>query len=77
MLRQPGSWAEIEEKGRTWWAVRLLDRYVTLGSYGHPLATEDPSRADILPADDESWDVGDMISSEPLYVSSITSLPAS
>jgi hypothetical protein len=43
MLRRPGAWAEIEETSRTWWAVMLLDRYVSLGSYGHPLATDDPS----------------------------------
>jgi hypothetical protein len=77
MLRRPGAWAEIEETTRTWYAVMLLDRYVSLGSSGHPLATEDPSRADVLPADDSSWDIGEMISSEPLYVSSKTSLPAS
>lgn len=77
MLRRAGAWAEVEETGRTWWAVMLLDRYVSLGSYSHPLATDDPSRADVLPADDSSWDVGEMTSSEPLYVSSPTSLPAS
>jgi hypothetical protein len=77
MLKRPGAWAELEETGRTWWAVMLLDRYVSLGSYSHPLATGDPSRTDVLPADDSSWDVGEMTSSEPLYVSSQTSLPAS
>lgn len=61
MLKRAGAWAENEECGRTWWAVMLLDRYVSLGSYGHPLATGDPNRTDVLPADDISWDIGEMV----------------
>ena len=53
------------------------DRYVSLGANGHPLATEDPLRTDVLPADDNLWDQGEMTTSEPLYVSSPTSVKAS
>jgi hypothetical protein len=48
-----------------------------LGSKGHPLATEDPLRTDVLPTDDTMWDQGEMTASEPLYVSSPTTVRAS
>ena len=48
-----------------------------MGSEGRPLAAEDPSRTDVLPADDDLWDQGEMTTSEPLYVSSPTSATAS
>lgn len=74
--RKTPAWAEMEEARRIWWVVMLLDRYVNLGSYQHPLATEDPARNDLLPADDELWDDGHPATSEPLYVSSATKVGA-
>lgn len=74
--KKASAWAEVEEVRRTWWAVMLLDRYVNLGSQGHPLATDDPARKDMLPADDAMWDAGEMTTSEPLYVSSPTNVRA-
>ena len=71
-----GAWAEVEETKRTWWVVMLLDRYVNMGTYGHPLATDDPARNDMLPADDALWDAGEMTTSEPIYVSSPTNVRA-
>jgi len=50
--------------------------YVNLGTSGHPLATDDPVRTDVLPADDALWDEGEMTPSEPLYVSSPTNVRA-
>ncbi|KIW19214.1 hypothetical protein PV08_03508 [Exophiala spinifera] len=74
--KKAGAWAEVEEMKRTWWATMLLDRYVNLGSYGHPLATDDPGRGETLPADDVLWDDGELTGSEPLYVSSSTNIKA-
>ena len=54
----------------------LLDRYVTLGIEGRPLATPDPLPSAVLPADDISWDEGEMAVNEPLYVSSPTTVRA-
>ena len=54
-----------------------LFRYVNLGSKGRPLATDDPLRTDVLPADDTLWDRGEMTTSEPIYVSSPTTVRAS
>jgi Fungal specific transcription factor domain/Fungal Zn(2)-Cys(6) binuclear cluster domain len=76
VLRRSGAWAEIEEIKRTWWACMLLDRYINLGIPGRPLATDDPSAQSVLPADDASWDMGEMATSEPLYVSTPTSVRA-
>ncbi|KAI9764835.1 MAG: hypothetical protein M1840_007981 [Geoglossum simile] len=56
MLHKVGTWTELEERRRVWWAVVILERYVNLGSKGHPLATEDPSRDTYLPANDTMWD---------------------
>ncbi|EXJ87309.1 hypothetical protein A1O3_04268 [Capronia epimyces CBS 606.96] len=75
--KRMGSWAETEEAKRTWWATMLLDRrYVNSGAPGRPLATDDPSRRDVLPADDQMWDAGEMATGEPLYVSSPTNVIA-
>lgn len=74
--KKVGAWAELEEVKRTWWATMLLDRYVNLGTHGHPLATDDPGRSDTLPAVDTLWDEGELTGSEPLYVSSPTSIKA-
>lgn len=29
MLEKPRNWVEWEERLRTWWAVRIIDRYVS------------------------------------------------
>ena len=49
---------------------------MNLGSQGRPLAASDPSPQVVLPADDDAWDLGEMTSSEPLYVSSPTTVRA-
>ncbi|EXJ68347.1 uncharacterized protein A1O5_08139 [Cladophialophora psammophila CBS 110553] len=76
LKKRTGAWGELEEMKRTWWATMLLDRYVNLGSSGHPLATDDPVLYDTLPADDDLWDEGQITTSEPLYVSSPTNVKA-
>ncbi|KAL9618458.1 MAG: hypothetical protein Q9160_006836 [Pyrenula sp. 1 TL-2023] len=76
MISRPGTWAEQEEIRRVWWAVLLLDRHVNLGCPGHPLASEDALKNDVLPSDDGLWDMGEMTASEPIFVSSPTSLKA-
>ncbi|KAI9785945.1 MAG: hypothetical protein M1839_008211 [Geoglossum umbratile] len=90
MLHKVGTWTELEERRRVWWAVVILERYVNLGSKGHPLATEDPSRDTYLPANDTMWDGSagffsnshtsahkhpqEIIANEPLLVSSSTNI---
>ncbi|KAI1880165.1 hypothetical protein JX265_001786 [Neoarthrinium moseri] len=49
---------EVEERRRVWWAIVIMDRFVSIGCPGRPLATADPSLDDLLPADDALWDQG-------------------
>ncbi len=49
---------------------------MNLGITGRPLATDDPPPQAVLPAEDASWDLGEMTSVEPLYVSSPTAVRA-
>ena len=76
VLKRSGAWAEVEEVKRAWWACTLLDRYVSLGLEGRPNATEDSLPSTVLPADDTSWDQGEMATSEPLYLSTPTAVRA-
>ncbi|KAH9894540.1 hypothetical protein F4778DRAFT_772365 [Xylariomycetidae sp. FL2044] len=57
-IGQCSSWAEAEERRRTWWAVYVLDRIICIGSQKRPLCGE-PSPHEILPVDDAAWDLGD------------------
>ncbi|KAL4923389.1 fungal specific transcription factor domain-containing protein [Aspergillus undulatus] len=57
---------EAEERRRAWWAIVILDRFVTIASTGRPLATAHPALGDLLPADDEEWDHG--VCSSYLYL---------
>jgi hypothetical protein len=50
--------------------------FVNLGLQGRSLATDDPDPRTVLPADDGFWDLGEMISGEPLHVSCPTSVKA-
>ncbi|KAB8259247.1 fungal-specific transcription factor domain-containing protein [Aspergillus pseudonomiae] len=76
MLNRVGTWVELEERRRTWWAVIILDRYVNLGGRDRPLACEDAQPEDFLPADDKSWDRGEITVVEPLAVRANTTIQA-
>ncbi|KAJ5101585.1 hypothetical protein NUU61_003807 [Penicillium alfredii] len=49
---------EVEERRRAWWALVILDRFVSIGCPGRPFATADLKIDDMLPADDAEWDEG-------------------
>ncbi|OQE46162.1 hypothetical protein PENCOP_c001G01587 [Penicillium coprophilum] len=49
---------EVEERRRVWWAIVILDRFVSIGCPGRPFATADPKLDDFLPANDAAWDQG-------------------
>lgn len=76
MLKRVGAWAELEETRRLWWAILTLDRYVHLCFPGHGLNTDEPSRNEVLPADDDHFDKAEMAGNEPLYIASPTTLKA-
>ncbi|KAH8703165.1 putative fungal-specific transcription factor [Talaromyces proteolyticus] len=49
---------EVEERRRVWWAIVILDRFVSVGCPGRPFATANPILEDYLPVDDKAWDEG-------------------
>ncbi|KAH8660317.1 fungal-specific transcription factor domain-containing protein [Xylariales sp. PMI_506] len=74
--RLSASWTELEEQRRTWWAVRILDRYVSIGSAGassRPFPCEDARPSDALPQEESSWERGEPAPTPSLAVSVIAS----
>ncbi|TGO70231.1 hypothetical protein BOTNAR_0002g00150 [Botryotinia narcissicola] len=57
-LRRVLTMLEMEERRRVWWAIVILDRFVSIGSPGRPFATSEPNLDDRLPCDDEAWNKG-------------------
>ncbi|PNP43648.1 hypothetical protein TGAMA5MH_04620 [Trichoderma gamsii] len=49
---------EVEERRRVWWAIVILDRFVSIGCPGRPFVTADPRLDDLLPGDDAAFDLG-------------------
>lgn len=66
LLVQASTWTEIEERRRSWWAVIIIDRIVTVGSLGRFIACEDPAPNTPLPLSTSVWDEG-QVAVEPTY----------
>ncbi|UKZ45883.1 hypothetical protein TrVGV298_000076 [Trichoderma virens] len=47
---------ESEERRRSWWAVLVLDRFISLGSADRVSLTTDPNSNSLLPIDDAIWE---------------------
>ncbi|KAK3670152.1 hypothetical protein LTR78_009999 [Recurvomyces mirabilis] len=76
ILQRPTTWTEQEERRRVWWAVILLDRFISIGSRGKPFASADPSLDTHLPTDDTAWDKGHMLVAAPLALSASATIRA-
>ncbi|KAH9818145.1 Fungal specific transcription factor domain [Teratosphaeria destructans] len=72
MLQRCTTWTEQEERRRVWWAVVVMDRFVSIGNRGKPFATSDPSLDAHLPTEDAAWDRGQMLVAAPLALSAST-----
>jgi hypothetical protein len=48
------TWTGVEERRRTWWAIFILDRVISLGSRRR-FSCPDPKETDVLPANDSAW----------------------
>ncbi|KAK7906512.1 hypothetical protein PG985_016249 [Apiospora marii] len=68
MFQSPVTWTGREEERRAWWAVVILDRLAHQGIHGLPLAAPEPHPGELLPAPDESWDLGAIGVNEALFV---------
>ncbi|KAI9744483.1 MAG: hypothetical protein M1818_002012 [Claussenomyces sp. TS43310] len=77
LLGRPSTWIELEERERTWWAVLIIDRIVSLGGQGRFFASQDPDVSAPLPVDTISWDEGEMVAALPLGTSSSIAEPRS
>ncbi|KAH6657714.1 fungal-specific transcription factor domain-containing protein [Truncatella angustata] len=58
VLGHPLTCADAEERRRVWWAVYIIDKLVSLGSYRRSMCAE-PSADQLLPINDKAWDQGD------------------
>ncbi|KAL7948002.1 hypothetical protein V8C42DRAFT_351869 [Trichoderma barbatum] len=74
LFKHPTSWGETEEIRRTWFAVLILDRHTNIGFEGRPLSSGGFADDEILPCDTKSWDQGDPVPSQPLFVHGVTAL---
>ncbi|KFZ05697.1 hypothetical protein V501_08118 [Pseudogymnoascus sp. VKM F-4519 (FW-2642)] len=61
---------EVEERRSIWWAIVILDRFISIGSQGRLLSTAEPKLDDLLPADDAAWDQGIVRPDESFTLSS-------
>ncbi|EHA25871.1 hypothetical protein ASPNIDRAFT_43717 [Aspergillus niger ATCC 1015] len=59
IMRPAMTWTELEERRRVWWAIYILDRTISLGSRRR-FCFPDPADTDVLPVDDDTWDLGDV-----------------
>ncbi|KAJ5145485.1 uncharacterized protein N7515_000049 [Penicillium bovifimosum] len=48
-------WVEMEERRRVWWAIVILERYLSLGWHERPILTDGPASNELLPSDDAAW----------------------
>lgn len=76
MLPRPMTWTEQEERRRVWWAVIILDRFISIGHRRKPFASTDPSLDAHLPTDDSHWDRGQMLVAAPLALSASQAIRA-
>ncbi|KAL4782340.1 hypothetical protein BJX76DRAFT_292733 [Aspergillus varians] len=72
LFQPPDTWTLREEERRTWWAVLILDRSISLGISGVPLATPEPMNGDLLPCLELPWNQGQLGTNEPLFVESLS-----
>ncbi|UKZ56878.1 hypothetical protein TrVGV298_010723 [Trichoderma virens] len=61
-------WVESEERRRVWWAIVILERYISLGYPQRRVITKGPSRDEKLPIDDIAWDNEIMMPSYPMTI---------
>ncbi|KAL6899914.1 hypothetical protein GGI43DRAFT_427614, partial [Trichoderma evansii] len=68
------SWVETEEIVRVWWAIVILERYISLGWSNRTIITEGPSGDQVLPSDDSLWDEGIQLPNDAMTTSTPVSI---
>ncbi|KAI5460867.1 hypothetical protein BGZ63DRAFT_445803, partial [Mariannaea sp. PMI_226] len=74
LFKQQETWTLCEEQRRTWWGIYILDRFVNIENSDLPFAAPEPSRKHLLPVNDECWEEGKIVPSEPLFTKSFSSI---
>ena len=72
LFKKAETWTLWEERRRTWWAIFVLDRLVNIDNLGLPFATAEPAPNELLPVNDQDWDRGEVVPSEPLYTAAFS-----
>ncbi|KAF7194231.1 Transcription factor BOA15 [Pseudocercospora fuligena] len=54
------TWVETEERRRLWWAAITLDRYAHILFRFRPLSVQHIPADEIIPANDDAWDGGEL-----------------
>ncbi|KAF5238902.1 hypothetical protein FANTH_10145 [Fusarium anthophilum] len=73
LFKTPDSFNIQEEQRRTWWAVFIIDRLVSIELVDIPLSVPEPNAAELLPINDQDWDEGRIGLSEAFFASSFSS----
>ncbi|KAL7908279.1 fungal-specific transcription factor domain-containing protein [Trichoderma velutinum] len=73
LFKPAETWTLREEQRRTWWAIFLLDRLMNIET-NLALTVPEPVQDELLPINDEDWDEGKIVPSEPLYTTSFSNL---
>ncbi|TFB01854.1 hypothetical protein CCMA1212_006485 [Trichoderma ghanense] len=73
LFKPAETWTMREEQRRTWWTIFLLDRLMNIET-NLPSAVPEPVKDELLPINDEDWDQGKIVPSEPLFTTSFSSL---
>ncbi|PTB37144.1 uncharacterized protein TrAFT101_010879 [Trichoderma asperellum] len=66
------TWTLREEQRRTWWVIYLLDRLMNIET-NLPITVPEPAQDELLPINDDDWDEGKIVPSEPLFTTSFSS----
>ncbi|KAL6792854.1 fungal-specific transcription factor domain-containing protein [Trichoderma sp. SZMC 28012] len=75
LFKPAETWTLREEQRRTSWAIFLLDRLMNIET-NLPFTVPEPVQDELLPINDEDWDEGKIVPSEPLFTLSFSSLTA-
>ncbi|KAL7813556.1 fungal-specific transcription factor domain-containing protein [Trichoderma aethiopicum] len=73
LFKPAETWTMREEQRRTWWTIFLLDRLMNIET-NLPSTVPEPVKDELLPINDEDWDEGKIVPSEPLFTTSFSSL---
>ncbi|KAF5688590.1 Zn(II)2Cys6 transcription factor [Fusarium denticulatum] len=73
LFKTSDSFTIQEEQRRTWWALFIIDRLISIELVDIPLSIPEPNATELLPINDQDWDEGRIGLSEAFFTSSFSS----